>query len=151
MGHPPIWYGILFYCDCTPPTILLWLLLCLWTWDIFFGGFQHPPVDGCSTASCNFWYSHRRWVHVLLICHLEPEALYLMILSSLVASGTFSLIFGFSTLTNMYLGMFLSFLNLFGFFWTSGICEFLWLFNFFFLNSGHYQFKYTSYPSFPLH
>ena len=20
----------------------------------FFGGFQHPPVDGCSTASCNF-------------------------------------------------------------------------------------------------
>ena len=55
-------------------------------------------------------------MHVLLICHLEPEALYLMILSSLVASGTFSLIFGFSTLTNMYLGMFLSFLNLFGFF-----------------------------------
>ena len=20
----------------------------------FFGGFQHPPVDGCSIASCNF-------------------------------------------------------------------------------------------------
>ena len=21
---------------------------------IFFGGLQHPPVNGCSTASCNF-------------------------------------------------------------------------------------------------
>ena len=128
MGHPRIVYGIQFYCDCTPPTVLLWLLLCLWTWGIFSGGFQHPPVDGCSTAGGNFWYSHRRWAHVLLLCHLEPKALYLMIFISLVASGTFYLIFGFSTLTNMCLGMFLFFLNLFGFLWTSGICEFLWLF-----------------------
>ena len=30
VGHPPSRYGIWFYCDCTPPTILLWLLLCLW-------------------------------------------------------------------------------------------------------------------------
>ena len=29
-------------------------LLCLWMWGIFFGGFQCPPVDGCSTASCAF-------------------------------------------------------------------------------------------------
>ena len=21
---------------------------------LFFGGFQHPPIDGCATASCNF-------------------------------------------------------------------------------------------------
>ena len=27
---------------------------CLWPRDIFFGGFQCPPVDGCSTASCKF-------------------------------------------------------------------------------------------------
>ena len=30
VGHPPGRYGIWFYCDCAPPTILLWLLLCLW-------------------------------------------------------------------------------------------------------------------------
>ena len=30
------------------------LLLCPWTWGIFFGGIQHSPVDGCSVASCNF-------------------------------------------------------------------------------------------------
>ena len=32
--------GIWFYCDCAPPTGLLWLLLCLWMQD-FFGRFQH--------------------------------------------------------------------------------------------------------------
>ena len=45
--HPPSSYGIWFYCDCTPPTISLWLLLCLWTWGIFFGEFQCLPVDDC--------------------------------------------------------------------------------------------------------
>ena len=39
VGHPPSSYGIWFYCDCTPPTISLWLLLCLWMWSIFFGEF----------------------------------------------------------------------------------------------------------------
>ena len=38
----------------TPPIILLGLLLCPWTWGIFFGGIQHSPVDGCSAASCDF-------------------------------------------------------------------------------------------------
>ena len=28
VGRPPSEYRILFLCDCTPPTILLWLLLC---------------------------------------------------------------------------------------------------------------------------
>ena len=37
-----------------------------------FGRFQHPPVNGCSTASCNFGH-RRRWTHVL--CHFELEAL----------------------------------------------------------------------------
>ena len=43
-------------CDFAPPTVLLGLLLCLWTWDtfFFFGVIQHSPVDGCSAASCNF-------------------------------------------------------------------------------------------------
>ena len=29
VSHPPSSYGIWFYCDCAPPTISLWLLLCL--------------------------------------------------------------------------------------------------------------------------
>ena len=40
-------YGIWFYCDCSPPTISLWPLLCLWIWGIFFGEFQCLPVNDC--------------------------------------------------------------------------------------------------------
>jgi len=36
VGHPLGRYGIWFYCDCTSPTIWLQLILCLWTWGIFF-------------------------------------------------------------------------------------------------------------------
>ena len=36
VGHAPGKYGIWFYRDCTPPTISLRLLLCLWMWSIFF-------------------------------------------------------------------------------------------------------------------
>ena len=53
VSHPPTSYGIWFYCDCAPPTISLWLLLCLWTWGIFFGEFQCLPVDDCRAASCD--------------------------------------------------------------------------------------------------
>ena len=35
VSHPPSSYGIWFYCDCAPPTVSLWLLLCLWMWGIF--------------------------------------------------------------------------------------------------------------------
>ena len=35
--HLPGRYGIWFYHDCAHPTTSLWLLLCLWTWGIFFG------------------------------------------------------------------------------------------------------------------
>ena len=35
VGHPPERYVIWFYQACTPPTISLWLLLCLWMWSIF--------------------------------------------------------------------------------------------------------------------
>ena len=56
VDHPPGGNGIWFYHDCAPPTVSLQLLLCLWTWGIFFffGRFQHPPVNGCLTASCDF-------------------------------------------------------------------------------------------------
>ena len=46
-------YGIWFYCDCAPPTISLWLLLCLWMWGSFFGEFQCLPVNDCSAVSCD--------------------------------------------------------------------------------------------------
>ena len=54
VSHPPSSYGIWFYCDCAPPTVLLQLLLCLWMWGIFFGEFQCLPVDDCSAVSCDF-------------------------------------------------------------------------------------------------
>ena len=53
ISHPPSSYGIWFYCDCAPPIISLWLLLCLWIWGIFFGEFQCLPVDDCSAVSCD--------------------------------------------------------------------------------------------------
>ena len=53
VSHPPSSYGIWVYCDCAPPTISLWLLICLWMWGIFFGEFQCLPVDDCPAASCD--------------------------------------------------------------------------------------------------
>ena len=53
VSHPPSSYGIWFCCDCTPPTISLWLLLCLWMWGIFIGEFQCLPVDDCPAACCD--------------------------------------------------------------------------------------------------
>ena len=50
VSHTPSGYGIWFYCDCTPPTVSLQLLLCVWMWGIFFGEFQRLPVDGCSAV-----------------------------------------------------------------------------------------------------
>ena len=52
VSHPPSSYGIWFYCDCAPPTVSLWLLLCLWMWCIFFGEFQCLPVDDCWAVNC---------------------------------------------------------------------------------------------------
>ena len=54
----PSGYGIWIYCDCTPPTILLWLPLFLWTWVlcvcVCVCVFQCPPVGSCSIASCSY-------------------------------------------------------------------------------------------------
>ena len=49
VGHPLGKYEIWFYHGSAPPTISLQLLY-LWMWSIFFGRFQCPSVDGCSTA-----------------------------------------------------------------------------------------------------
>ena len=35
VSHPPSSYGIWFYCDCAPPTVSFWLLLCLCIWGVF--------------------------------------------------------------------------------------------------------------------
>ena len=35
VSHSPSSYGIWFYCDCAPPTVSLWFLLCLWMWVYF--------------------------------------------------------------------------------------------------------------------
>ena len=53
VSHPPSSYGIWFYCDCTPPTVSFWLLLCLWMRGIFSGEFQCLPVNDCSAVSCD--------------------------------------------------------------------------------------------------
>ena len=53
VSQPPSSYGIWFYFDCVPPTISLWLLLCLWMWGIFFGEFHCLPVNDCSAVSCD--------------------------------------------------------------------------------------------------
>ena len=48
-------------CDCTPPTIVLQLILCPWMgvicfwWDLTFSLRRHFPVNGCSAASCDFY------------------------------------------------------------------------------------------------
>ena len=54
VGCPLVGYGIWFYRDCTPPTMSLQFLLVFGSRVSFFDGFQHPPVNVCSTASCDF-------------------------------------------------------------------------------------------------
>ena len=53
VSHPPSVYGILFYCDFSPPTVSLQLFLFLWMWGIFFGEFQCLPFNDCSAVSCD--------------------------------------------------------------------------------------------------
>ena len=56
---------------CTLPTISLRLFFDFGHRVSFFGG---SSCCGCSTVGCNFGaLCRRRWMHVLLLCHLEPE------------------------------------------------------------------------------
>ena len=53
------------------------LLLCPWTWGIFFGGIQHSPVDWCSAASCNFGVLAEEdectsFYPTIFLCHQTP-------------------------------------------------------------------------------
>ena len=53
-------------------TISLWLVLWAWMWVSFSDGFQHPLINGCLTAICDFGSFKRRLSNVLLLCHLDP-------------------------------------------------------------------------------
>ena len=67
VSHPPGGYGIWFYHDCAPPNVLLQLLLCLWTWGIFFWWVPASSCQWLFKTWLQFWCSHRRrWAHVLL-------------------------------------------------------------------------------------
>ena len=73
-----LWYYYSLVCGSSTlwvwDLVLSWLqlLLCLWMWGLFsFGGFQHPLVNGCSTASCNFGALSRGDEHTFFH-HLEP-------------------------------------------------------------------------------
>ena len=63
--------------DFIPPPILFGLLLCPWTWNIFFF-FWWDSTFSCQWLFSNelqFWSSHRRrWGHVLLLCHLSSKS-----------------------------------------------------------------------------
>ena len=64
-------WGLILNVIFAPPTILLGLLLCPWTWCIFF---WWDPTFSCwwvFSSELQFWNSYRRrWVNVLLLCHL---------------------------------------------------------------------------------
>ena len=56
-GSPYWQVWVWFYHDCAPPTVLLWLLLCLWMHGTFFGW---VPASSCGWLW--FWcYHRRRW------------------------------------------------------------------------------------------
>ena len=54
VGYPPGGYRIWFYHDCAPPAISCHFFFVFGHGVSFFGRFQHLPVCGCSTASCDF-------------------------------------------------------------------------------------------------
>jgi len=69
-------------CDFAPPTILFGLLLCPWTWDIFFfGGIQHSPVNCCFEVSCNFGVLAGEDDHTSFYSAIIPLIIYYKMLS----------------------------------------------------------------------
>ena len=52
--HTSVRYEILFYHHCAPLAICCGFFFVFGHWVSFFGGFQCPPVDHCSTASYCF-------------------------------------------------------------------------------------------------
>ena len=63
----------------TPLTILLGCLLCPWIWGIFFWWDRTFSCQWLFDSEVQFWSSHRRWVHVLLLCHLGVPRRHLLL------------------------------------------------------------------------
>ena len=62
-------------CDFAPPTILLGLFLCPWTWVIFFWWDATLSCRWLFSSELRFWSSRRRkWAQVLLLCRLPPPS-----------------------------------------------------------------------------
>ena len=85
VGHPPGRYGILFYCDCAPPTVSLWLVFWCEVSLFCFCRFQCPLVKGYSTAGAlaggdeciSFFLTILNWMSFLFVCFS-----FLMLLSA---------------------------------------------------------------------
>ena len=113
VSHPPSSYGIWLYCDCTPPTFSLWLLLCLWMWGIFFGEFQCLPVNDCPAASCDSGVLARGiesmsfYSAILVLILLEDFLIPVSISGLLIVLSIFS-IFSWLSLGKLYLSKNLS-------------------------------------------
>ena len=54
LGFPSDRYGIYFYCAWAPPTSHCSFFFVFGPGASFSSGLQSPPLDGCSSASCNF-------------------------------------------------------------------------------------------------
>ena len=50
VSQPPSGYGTQFYCDCAPPTLPLWPLLCLWMLHFLFCELRCLPAN-CPAVS----------------------------------------------------------------------------------------------------
>ena len=79
VSHQPSSYGICFFCDCTPPTVSLWLLLCLWMCSIFFGEFQCLPVNHCSAVCCDSGALARGSEHVSFYSTILNQSILLIL------------------------------------------------------------------------
>ena len=76
VSHPPSSYGIWFYCECAPPTIIVASPLSLDVGYLFWW----VPLSSywwLFSSKLWFWCSRKReWEHVLLLGHLEPISLF---------------------------------------------------------------------------
>ena len=74
---PPSRYGIWLCHNCAPPTLLFWLLLCLWVQNMIFGGsslFFLMVVQQLVVIWC---FHERKWPQVLPLPHLVSTSSYL--------------------------------------------------------------------------
>ena len=69
--------GFDFIVIAPPPTISLWLLLCLCMWGTFFGEFQCLPVHDFSAVSCDSGVLTRGGESTSLYSTILNQSLYI--------------------------------------------------------------------------